>query len=955
MFWKNAAWFWDDAAGDEDDDGGFLLAADLRRTPDSAPDTDLTWTGTMASTTRSISNAATSCGPKETTRHSTVSVRIGSQEPDQGNYSGCVSSGFCGPQHAAVSIIRGNDGFGFTIFADCPVRVQAVDPGGPAHQAGLCQGDSVLQLNGLPVETWKCADLAQAIRSCPSQVVLVVWRGLPELSSAHQTLLHPQVRNSITTNKLLPHPAHSKHSRRAAQGREHRSGLGVLGSLWRGRREDQDQEDNGGQEICSTIKGTRITSSTGDNYIILSPVNQGEQLPHPGYSGTNGTIGRLYQTDPSRTQSLLHNPRTWMSQRTTTSQNSTLPVLQPRTMVLGPPGNHGNYQNCTIVQSHLPRSSYGKYASLPPKTLFFPIFVQPLDLCSPDRTLCMAEEMTLHKANLLPSKVTVLIYSDLLLLTREDDAGRCSVLQSPLYLKMVQFREVPSEPLHIYFLQKSDTCWCCLFSLEAFNIQQKLRVCLCLHSNIQSHMVTMETPLPYQFSDLPSDFDLLSLSQSSFPGGPSSPYSSLSDPCRPPSPYSSLSDPCRPPSPYFSLSAPCRPPSPYSHRSHLPSSSMASPIGRPSPPLETVPSPPQYLSLSPSSFPTPRSPVWKQRDDTEEERVKRREEGEERQQGEGESSSETSESLGGFVGKGLLLSPQHINIYNEEDDSPEEEDEEELICTPTVLRRSISEGSLLKEPRSPRFPSDSTIHRLILASTFELSNTLVSSPCPNSPLTLKKQLTKEGGSLNQMLLLLNGSKDGTSRTYKLKKRKAKSLAADIQSRLVFLQKWKNYSGFCGNSLKKALRNNRPSETEVKRWAESLEALLANQYGVAVFHHFLRSEFSEENLDFWLAVEKFKKTHPFSKMAAQAKKIYDEFISSSAVRQVNVDSFVRDSTNQSVRCDLNPTSFQLAQDQIFSLMETDSYPRFLKSRIYAQLANLSTDTVLGLSNNSRSVI
>lgn len=115
------------------------------------------------------------------------------------------------------------------------------------------------------------------------------------------------------------------------------------------------------------------------------------------------------------------------------------------------------------------------------------------------------------------------------------------------------------------------------------------------------------------------------------------------------------------------------------------------------------------------------------------------------------------------------------------------------------------------------------------------------------------------------------------------------------------------------------------------------------------------------------------------MAAQAKKIYDEFISSSAVRQVvlsisipligalnghvtqlfhlqvNVDSFVRDSTNQSVRCDLNPTSFQLAQDQIFSLMETDSYPRFLKSRIYAQLANLSTDTVLGLSNNSRSVI
>lgn len=44
--------------------------------------------------------------------------------------------------------------------------------GGPAHQSGLCQGDVVLQLNGLPVETWKCIDLAHAIRS-PSLLRLV--------------------------------------------------------------------------------------------------------------------------------------------------------------------------------------------------------------------------------------------------------------------------------------------------------------------------------------------------------------------------------------------------------------------------------------------------------------------------------------------------------------------------------------------------------------------------------------------------------------------------------------------------------------------------------------------------------------------------------------------------------------------------------------------------------------
>lgn len=57
-------------------------------------------------------------------------------------------------------------------------------------------------------------------------------------------------------------------------------------------------------------------------------------------------------------------------------------------------------------------------------------------------------------------------------------------------------------------------------------------------------------------------------------------------------------------------------------------------------------------------------------------------------------------------------------------------------------------------------------------------------------------------------------------------------------------------------------------------------------GLAVFRHFLRSEFSEENLDFWLAVETFKRTRPFSRMAASALKIYQEFVSTDAARQVS---------------------------------------------------------------------
>ncbi|XP_074525834.1 regulator of G-protein signaling 3-like isoform X2 [Halichoeres trimaculatus] len=955
----------------------------LRKTPDSAPDADLnriTTTTTTTTTVTSLSNSTittttttAATGLKDLTNYSLDPTNANySSGPvnANANYSSYVSTVYGNTnqrqtmrdsssiQRLTVNIHRGKDGFGFTICSDCPVRVQAVDPGSPAHQSGLRQGDSVLQLNGLPVETWKCADVAHAIRSCPSQISMVVWRGLPELRSGCDALLHQPAHNNTSGRKLLSHPAHSKHGRRRGQGSGVRSSFGALGSLWRDRKEnrEEEEEEEVEQEMTeysphtTTLKGTRVTSSNGDNYIILSPVNQGAQLLQPVYHDRNGTIGRLYQTHPSRghAQSLLHDPRSGTSRRPYAGCNSTLPPPQTSTTssVTAPPSSYGNYQNCTIVQSHLPCSTYGTYVTLAPKTLIFPIFVQPLDLCSPDRTLLMAEEMVLHQNDLLPTKVTVLIYSDLLLFTREDEAGRCNVLQSPVYLNTLQLREVPSEPLQIYFLQSSQGCWRCLFSLEAFSIEQKVRVSLCLHDNIQLQMIATDAGRPHQLSDLPSDFGLLSLTQSDLLYRPSSPYSSdppllnfsspsYCDPLRPPSPSP------YPTSPAFTSSTP--PPAPFSSLS--PYATLMSH------PPRTYTSPSQPLPPPPKSSSKLRSPVWKERGRAEEEerRKKRREEEEEeeRQQGEGESASETSENVGG---RGSLLSPLHLNLKeNEEVESDDDEEQggggaEEFISAhrPAALRRSLSEGSLMQEPRSPRFLSDSTIHRLTRPGTLDLD--LATGPAPRRPSIqmLRKQLTKEGGSLHHMMLLLNGPKDTELRNLQLRK-KTKNLAADVRNRLPFLRRRKNSGSFQGNSLEKALRNTRPSTKEVLRWAESLEALLNNQYGLAVFRHFLRSEFSEENLDFWLAVEKFKRTRPPSKMAIRASKIYDEFISTKAARQVNVDSSVRESTDQTLRLGVNPDCFQLAQDQIFGLMETDSYPRFLRSHLYAQLANQGVHT------------
>lgn len=56
-------------------------------------------------------------------------------------------------------------------------------------------------------------------------------------------------------------------------------------------------------------------------------------------------------------------------------------------------------------------------------------------------------------------------------------------------------------------------------------------------------------------------------------------------------------------------------------------------------------------------------------------------------------------------------------------------------------------------------------------------------------------------------------------------------------------------------------------------------------GLAAFRTFLKSEFSEENIDFWMACEDFKKTKSSAKIASKAQKVYSEFIQADAPREV----------------------------------------------------------------------
>lgn len=84
------------------------------------------------------------------------------------------------------------------------------------------------------------------------------------------------------------------------------------------------------------------------------------------------SAGRVYQTLPCRGQNLLQEPQVGLLARSLHSQASTLPPAVSSTL----PSSYGDYQNCTIVQSHRLSSSFGAHCTLAPKTLIFPTFVQ---------------------------------------------------------------------------------------------------------------------------------------------------------------------------------------------------------------------------------------------------------------------------------------------------------------------------------------------------------------------------------------------------------------------------------------------------------------------------------------------------------------------------------------------------------------------------------------------------
>ncbi|KAM4628903.1 regulator of G-protein signaling 2 [Polymixia lowei] len=131
------------------------------------------------------------------------------------------------------------------------------------------------------------------------------------------------------------------------------------------------------------------------------------------------------------------------------------------------------------------------------------------------------------------------------------------------------------------------------------------------------------------------------------------------------------------------------------------------------------------------------------------------------------------------------------------------------------------------------------------------------------------------------------------------------------------------------------RSYRPTVDDVNQWAQSLDKLLCHKYGKAAFCIFLKSEFCEENIEFWTACEDFRTIISQTERTLKANSIYEEFIQNEAPKEINLDFHTKNAIVQSLS-EPSVSSFLAAQRKVYSLMENNSYPRFIHSDLYREL-------------------
>ena len=131
-------------------------------------------------------------------------------------------------------------------------------------------------------------------------------------------------------------------------------------------------------------------------------------------------------------------------------------------------------------------------------------------------------------------------------------------------------------------------------------------------------------------------------------------------------------------------------------------------------------------------------------------------------------------------------------------------------------------------------------------------------------------------------------------------------------------------------LSELLRNN----SHLQSRAPDFRLFLRDKDNLEVFREFLESQYCQENLDFYLACERYKQLKTdqagVELVKFMATQIYNDFLSPNARQPVNIDHACIKDVEMLIKKEPERDLFNAAQEQVFNLMASDCFPRFCKT-------------------------
>jgi len=106
-------------------------------------------------------------------------------------------------------------------------------------------------------------------------------------------------------------------------------------------------------------------------------------------------------------------------------------------------------------------------------------------------------------------------------------------------------------------------------------------------------------------------------------------------------------------------------------------------------------------------------------------------------------------------------------------------------------------------------------------------------------------------------------------------------------------------------------------------------VLNDEKAYSAFKNFLQKEFSVENILFWSAVEKYKAIDLLEKRKETADFIFENFLMADAQYEINLSHCTKEETVESMK-EASRSNFDEAQNEIFFLMKSDAFKRFLST-------------------------